>query len=66
MQLDDNLGTLRRCFNIVKVNKLQKKLEVLTGEKVIEKSKDGLHWKLYEVVIPDDDKPSSSEDANDG
>ena len=66
MKVDGNLGTLRNRFNSITVSQLQKKLEALTGEKVTENSKDQLHHLLYEVVIPDEDKPSGAEDANAG
>ena len=66
MKVECNLGTLRNHFNSITVSQLQKKLEALTGEKVTENSKDQLHHLLYEVVIPDEDKPSGAEDANAG
>ena len=66
MKVDGNIGTLRNRFNSITVSQLQKKLEALTGEKVTKNSKDQLHHLLYEVVIPDEDKPSGAKDANAG
>ncbi len=62
--VNGNLGTLITCLNCITITTLQVKLNTLSNEKIEEKTKDELHCKLYDLVIPDEDKPNTAEDDN--
>ena len=57
---EGKVGDLRRRFNNVTMKQLREKIEQMSGEKTLEKSKEELHRRLYDEVIPKDDKPDNA------